>query len=156
MAYCSRCNKEFDPDEARDYFESETFMLSYENFKEELCGECAVEVIEEKEEGYYFERCEECGKNFDLIEEEDFYSSQYPSYNGTDLIDCWNEYNKVLCAECALNADQESFYDQEDDEDDDEDEEDLTVEEAAQIWASHGKDEDYMFGYSEDELEDAL
>ena len=27
---------------------------------------------------------------------------------------------------------------------------------AAEIWASNGKDEDYMFGYSEDELEDAL
>lgn len=32
----------------------------------------------------------------------------------------------------------------------------LPVDEAAAIWASHGKDEDYMFGYSEDELEDAL
>ena len=32
----------------------------------------------------------------------------------------------------------------------------LSVEEAALIWASHGKDEDYMFGYSEEELEDAL
>ena len=32
----------------------------------------------------------------------------------------------------------------------------LPVEEAAAIWASHGKDEDYMFGYSEDELENAL
>ena len=32
----------------------------------------------------------------------------------------------------------------------------LSVDDAAQIWASHGKDEDYMFGYSEEELEDAL
>lgn len=32
----------------------------------------------------------------------------------------------------------------------------LSVHEAALIWASHGKDEDYTFGYSEDELEDAL
>ena len=32
----------------------------------------------------------------------------------------------------------------------------LSVDEAAIIWASHGKDEDYMFGYSESELEDAL
>lgn len=38
----------------------------------------------------------------------------------------------------------------------DDDEERLSVSEAAEIWASHGKDEDYMFGYSEDELEDAL
>lgn len=34
--------------------------------------------------------------------------------------------------------------------------ESLSVYDAALIWASYGKDEDYMFGYSEDELEDAL
>lgn len=34
--------------------------------------------------------------------------------------------------------------------------ESLSVWEAAEIWASHGKDEDYTFGYSEEELEDAL
>ena len=32
----------------------------------------------------------------------------------------------------------------------------LSAYDAALIWLSHGKDEDYMFGYSEDELEDAL
>lgn len=32
----------------------------------------------------------------------------------------------------------------------------LSVYDAAQIWASNGKDEDYMFGYSRDELENAL
>ncbi|MCD7826386.1 MAG: hypothetical protein LUH14_10570 [Clostridiaceae bacterium] len=32
----------------------------------------------------------------------------------------------------------------------------LSVYDAALIWASNGKDEDYTFGYTEDELEDAL
>ena len=41
-------------------------------------------------------------------------------------------------------------------EDEDEDGESLSVYDAALIWASNGKDEDYTFGYSEDELEDAL
>lgn len=36
------------------------------------------------------------------------------------------------------------------------DDEGLSVYDAALIWASNGKDEDYMFGYSEEELEDAL
>lgn len=36
------------------------------------------------------------------------------------------------------------------------DDEDLSVYDAALIWASNGKDEDYMFGYSEEELENAL
>lgn len=32
----------------------------------------------------------------------------------------------------------------------------LSVYDSALIWLSHGKDEDYMFGYTEKELEDAL
>lgn len=39
---------------------------------------------------------------------------------------------------------------------DDDDGETLDVYDAAEIWLSHGKDEDYTFGYDEDELEDAL
>ena len=39
---------------------------------------------------------------------------------------------------------------------DEDDDEALDVYTAAEIWASNGKDEDYMFGYSEDELEAAL
>ena len=38
----------------------------------------------------------------------------------------------------------------------DEFDEPLDVYEAAEIWAAHGKDEDYMFGYTEEELEAAL
>lgn len=42
--------------------------------------------------------------------------------------------------------------------DDDElgDGETIDVYYAAQIWASNGKDEDYTFGYTEEELEEAL
>ena len=43
-----------------------------------------------------------------------------------------------------------------DDDQFDEEGEVLSVYEAALIWMSNGKDEDYTFGYSEDELEDAL
>lgn len=32
----------------------------------------------------------------------------------------------------------------------------ISVWDAAEIWASNGKDEDYTFGYSEEELENAL
>lgn len=38
----------------------------------------------------------------------------------------------------------------------DDDDEGLSVYEAAEIWASNGMDEDYMFGYTEEELEEAL
>lgn len=40
--------------------------------------------------------------------------------------------------------------------DDDDDSESLSVYDAADIWMSNGKDEDYMFGYTREELEDAL
>ncbi|UKI15590.1 MAG: hypothetical protein L6V87_07470 [Ruminococcus sp.] len=43
-----------------------------------------------------------------------------------------------------------------DDYDDDEDDESLDVYDAALIWMSNGKDEDYTFGYTEEELEEAL
>jgi len=36
------------------------------------------------------------------------------------------------------------------------DDEELSVYDAALIWESNGRDEDYTFGYSEDELETAL
>jgi hypothetical protein len=42
------------------------------------------------------------------------------------------------------------------DDDDDDDGETLSVYDAALIWASNGKDEDYTFGYTEEELENAL
>ncbi len=40
--------------------------------------------------------------------------------------------------------------------DDDDDGESFSVYDAALIWASNGKDEEYTFCYSEDELERAL
>ena len=39
---------------------------------------------------------------------------------------------------------------------DDDDGESLSVDDAAEIWLSSGMDEDMTFGYSEDELRDAL
>lgn len=61
-------------------------------------------------------------------------------------------FRKKTLKEHALD-DGEELYDEEDCEGCDET---LSVYDAALIWASHGKDEDYMFGYTEEELEDAL
>ena len=43
-----------------------------------------------------------------------------------------------------------------DDFEEDDSNERLSVWDAADIWASNGKDKDYMFGYTEEELENAL
>ena len=72
---------------------------------------------------------------------------------------CWNCGRKTEyegegywhCSHCN-----ESFYEGYDEDGEPEGGDVLSVDEAAAIWASHGRDEDYMFGYSEDELEDAL
>ena len=66
-------------------------------------------------------------------------------------IDCggeieWINDKELECTKCGR------IYEKADDDDD----ESLIVYDAAEIWASHGKDEDYMFGYSEEELEAAL
>ena len=54
----------------------------------------------------------------------------------------------MYCENCHYGLD--------DDNDNDDENESISVYDAALIWVSHGKDEDYMFGYSEEELEDAL
>ena len=71
---------------------------------------------------------------------------------GQDMIKRYN-FSAWYCENChaGLDEDMEDFEDMEDYEGDT-----LSVYDAALIWASNGKDEDYMFGYTEEELEDAL
>lgn len=59
--------------------------------------------------------------------------------------DMWGDWDgeSYVCDHCAGGADNG-------------DDESISVYDAAEIWASHGKDEDYTFGYSEEELEEAL
>ena len=56
----------------------------------------------------------------------------------------------------AIDNMESEFMEDESDEDDEGETEYINIYDAAQIWASHGKDEDYTFGYSEQELENAL
>ena len=88
-----------------------------------------------------------------LIEDEYRFGNHFPWYNRERLRDYWD--SKPLCADCAFEAYEEYYGVNNNAEDEDEDG-GLSVHNAALIWASHGKDEDYMFGYTEDELEDAL
>ena len=154
MKECEYCGKIFDPqDEELDFME-ETYLLLYGNLRKCLCAECAVEAIENNETGIYFEQCEKCGKTFDLAEEEEIFSSHFSWEDGCTLRDYWKK--ETLCAECALNLIDEEASEPDTYEDDEYDGKKIDVTEAALIWASNGKDEDYMFGYTEEELEDAL
>ena len=66
------------------------------------------------------------------------------------------EWFQVKCRLRQNTRSKSEAYNCTDDEDDDDDDESLDVYDAALIWMSNGKDEDYTFGYTEEELEDAL
>lgn len=76
-----------------------------------------------------------------------------------------DEFREWQCPQCGNAAWQdetcgpdELYYEQTPDgmDDDEEDGEEISVYEAAEIWESSGRDEDQMFGYTEEELEAAL
>ena len=114
MAICEKCGTEFDLDEAEYEFSLES-TLEYEKFKPCLCVDCAVSAIEDKEEDVYFETCEECGREFDLIEEEAKFEddARYEcNVDEASLRDWWKE--KYLCSDCALKLladDLEEYHD---------------------------------------------
>lgn len=56
----------------------------------------------------------------------------------------------------SSNMGKQKDYDYDDEFEDDDDCEAINVWDAADIWLSNGMDEDYMFGYTEDELKRAL
>ena len=145
---CEKCGKEFDEWTAETDFEEGvniSLSVSYHQLGRCLCGPCA---IEEFNNGNYFETCECCGKQFyPCTEQLDFDYQVSKRITDADMY----EYG-VHCADCAAKKILDSLPDEELDEDD----ERLSVYDAAMIWISHGKDEDYMFGYSEEELESAL
>lgn len=80
-------------------------------------------------------------------------------YNAMDVTKEGRNRYRVECPNCGTY-----WFVDDDDEiinggsawDSDDDDERLNVYDAALIWMSHGKDEDYTFGYTEEELEDAL
>lgn len=100
MGNCDKCGAEFDEYSAENDFDIEYGCsgFSYSSFRRCLCYDCASEVIEDEEDGEYFEECEECGKRFDYFRELSMFRNHV---DGIDLTDTWS--NKLMCAECALN-----------------------------------------------------
>jgi len=93
----------------------------------------------------FFDFLSKKGQTWDDI---DVYEGETPPCPscGTPLVKKFI-YSEMYCSECHYGLE---------DDDDDDDDETLSVYDAAQIWASNGKDEDYMFGFSWEELEAAL
>lgn len=157
MAKCENCGNRFNVDEAEENFLSEYgTSLTYGNhFNECLCFECANEAWEDRE---YYEVCEKCGTRFLVVDADSQFENESGDYGLVDTArDDISEL--ILCANCALDIAREQYeeYQKENPEYfDDDNYHGISVYEAADIWLSNGKDEDYMYGYSEEELEDAL
>lgn len=79
-------------------------------------------------------------------EESDKYTGETPPCPrcGTSLTKRY-VYSEMYCENCRYGLEDDDFED-----------ESLNVYDAAEIWVSNGKDEDYTFGYSVEELEKAL
>lgn len=109
MAVCARCGKEYDPSDAELEFYDEIFGLNYDNFSVCLCGACAIEAIRDGEDGVYYETCEQCGNKFDLAVAKMQYNDRHPWFNGTDLPDIWRSADSILCADCALEWEEDNL-----------------------------------------------
>ena len=103
MEKCERCGKMFDKENAFDVFEEEfgsSLYLSYDQLRPCLCENCAIQAIEDREDGVYFETCEKCGCEFDFALEDAKYREYFPWFNGTELTDHWNK--GIKCADCII------------------------------------------------------
>ena len=102
MPRCELCKEEYDPDEAKAFFDGASYngLLIYENVRPNFCGRCALKAVKEEEwDGVYFEECELCGKTFDLVDEEFSYDR--------GLLAAWDRHEKILCASCASKLDEQ-------------------------------------------------
>lgn len=158
MEKCKRCDHYYDPNDIDSEYLFEDKVdrpgISYDDYSHCLCVDCAISAAMNEERGFATRICPGCNKEYDFFEESD----ELPSVIQADDADL-ADYGG-LCANCILKKfeEEERLYgsDTYDDEDDEEDSgERLSLADAADIWRSHGKDEDYTFGYSEDELENA-
>ena len=93
---CERCGKEFDKEDAREEFEDETGK-NFDYLTETLCGDCAIQAINNKEDGVYLELCENCGARFDPFVDE----MEFQRQTGDDGVEI-DMFGKYLCLNCSL------------------------------------------------------
>jgi hypothetical protein len=100
-------------------------------------------------------KCSNCGCSFRVDDARADFENHFDGLN-------YDSDQHGLCGDCAIDkkeawfTEMNSELDLDQEEDNDFNGESLSVYDAAAIWASYGKDEDYMFGYTEEELENAL
>ena len=103
MAKCSRCGCKFDKEDLDLFGGCDLNMIP-----EEMCLKCLEKAYEEGESGLFFDTCEECGKVFEVFEEESFYNSIIEGDDGVGF----GNYERILCGECTLVEREEVAGDQ--------------------------------------------
>jgi len=154
MAICEECGTTYDIDCVfEDLSDDYGSILGVIHFDKQLCYECAKEAFEH---GEYYANCDECGKRFYMKDAEEVFENECPDYHleATSILDFCD---LILCSDCAVER-LRKWYDEMNQQGafDEESDERISVYDAALIWASNGKDEDYTFGYTEEELEEQL
>lgn len=155
MAICAGCGKEIDETLEMCLFEDEVGISQIDIlFDRTYCHECAEDAYNR---GDYRLSCNTCWNFFDPYDDDIEFDNECGDYGlvNTSRSDM---STSPICAKCALEKARERYERdrEEHPENYNDDTNGIPVDEAALIWASNGKDEDYMFGYTEEELEDAL
>ena len=109
MAKCKWCGQKFKRSEAEDEFDGDYRLLSYSCFRIRLCYDCACSAIDDEIEGVYFEECEECGNTFDYVVDNAEFEDRVPEYCSISMWDCWDEADKILCFDCAMDVYRKEF-----------------------------------------------
>lgn len=99
MRKCEFCGEEFDVIDTQNAFDYIT-ELSYLKVKPDLCFSCAVEAVDFKMKGVYFETCDCCGKKFDRFEDEERFENAEATFEDKTLEDYWRPL--TLCCDCVL------------------------------------------------------
>lgn len=94
---CDYCGKEFDEQDAREVFEIET-LKNNDYLTKSLCAECAIEAINNMNDGVYYEVCENCGSSFDPFADE----LELRRQTGDDGVEI-DMFGKYLCLNCSLD-----------------------------------------------------
>lgn len=175
---CCSCGKSFNPTTAKEYFNDTTdyWMYDYNKFKQWYCPECANEMIEDKAEDFYYETCEGCGKQFDVMMDAIEFEGDLRVEADEDDIGSYEEavyeYG-ILCRDCMLQTfvddkeaklqdflahpeeygeDPANIRYEDEDEDDEDDDYDPDMDDEAYAAASTGFDEDYGWKHDPDKL----
>lgn len=93
MAICSRCNCEYDEDDLNLFGGADI-----DRIPEEMCLSCLESAYDSCEEGLFYDTCEECGKDFDVMVEK----SLYESMTNDDGVG-YGGWGRILCAECSID-----------------------------------------------------